>query len=153
MTAEGFKKFEAELQRLKREERPRVIQLIAEARANDVELRENTEYLAAIDAQGVIESKIAEFEDRLSRAEVIDLSTLSGSTVKFGATVTLVDEDTGEKVRYRIVGEFEANAREGQISIGSPLARALLGKAKGDNAEVTTPTGTRGYEIADVRFK
>jgi transcription elongation factor GreA len=153
MTIEGFKKLEAELQRLKREERPRVIQLIAEARASDVELRENTEYLAAVDAQGLVESKIAEFEDRLARAEIIDPKTLSGNTVKFGATVTLVDEDTEEKAKYKIVGEFEASVRDGQISIGSPIARALLGKKKGDVAEVTTRTGTRSYEILDVRFK
>jgi transcription elongation factor GreA len=152
MTMEGFKKLEAELQRLKQEERPRIIQAIAEARGHG-DLSENAEYHAAKDAQGLNEARVAELEDKLSRAEVIDLSTLSGSTVKFGAIVTLVDEDTDEKVRYQIVGEFEANVREGKISIGSPIARALIGKSKGDSAEVTTPRGTRSYEIMNVQFK
>jgi transcription elongation factor GreA len=152
MTVEGFRKLESELHRLKAEERPKIIQLIAEARGQG-DLSENAEYHAAKEAQGLNEAKVAELEDKLSRAEVIDPATLSGDTVKFGATVTLVDEDTEEKVKYKIVGEFEADVREGKISIGSPIARALIGKSKGDTAEVTTPKGTRSYEIVNVQFK
>jgi len=152
MTMEGYKQLEAELHRLKSVERPRIIQAISEARSHG-DLSENAEYHAAKEAQGMNEAKVAELEDKLSRAEVIDPSTLSGNTVKFGATVTLVDEDTDEKVKYQIVGELEANVREGKISIGSPIARALIGKSKGDSAEVTTPKGTRSYEIMNVEFK
>src|SRR5690606_2888801 len=125
---------------------------IAEARAHG-DLSENAEYHAAKEAQGLNEAKVAELEDKLSRAEVIDPSKLSGDTVKFGATVTLVDEDTEEEVKYQIVGEFEANVREGKISIGSPIARALTGRTKGDSVEVTTPKGTRSYEIVNVEYK
>ncbi len=152
MTAEGYAQLEAELQRLKSVERPRIIQAIAEARTHG-DLSENAEYHAAKEAQGMNEAKVAELEDKLSRAEVIDPKSLSGSTVKFGATVTLVDEDTEEKVKYKIVGELEANVREGKISIGSPIARALIGKSKGDTAEVATPKGTRSYEVVNVQFK
>lgn len=152
MTAEGYAQLEAELQRLKSVERPRIIQAIAEARTHG-DLSENAEYHAAKEAQGMNEAKVAELEDKLSRAEVIDPKSLSGSTVKFGATVTLVDEDTDEKVKYKIVGELEANVREGKISIGSPIARALIGKSKGDTAEVATPKGTRSYEVVNVQFK
>ena len=140
MTIEGFKQLEAELHRLKVEERPRIIQQISEARDHG-DLSENAEYHAAKDAQGLNEARVAELEDKLSRAEVIDPAKLSGSTVKFGATVTLEDEDSGDKVKYKIVGEHEANVREGKISITSPIARALIGKSKGDSAEVTTPRG------------
>ena len=152
MTIEGFKKLEAELHRLKVEERPRIIQQISEARDHG-DLSENAEYHAAKDAQGMNEAKVAEIEDKIGRAEVIDTSKLSGSTVKFGATVTLEDEDSGDKVKYKIVGEHEANVREGKISITSPIARALIGKSKGDSAEVTTPRGARSYEILKVEYK
>ena len=152
MTVEGFHKLEAELHRLKSVERPRIIQAIAEARQHG-DLAENAEYHAAKEAQGLNESKVAEIEDKLSRADVIDPAKLSGSTVKFGATVTLEDEDTGEKVKYKIVGEFEASVREGKISISSPIARALIGKSKGDSAEVTTPKGARSYEILKIEYK
>ena len=152
MTIEGYKQLEAELHRLKSVERPRIIQASAEARSHG-DLSENAEYHAAKEAQGMNEAKVAELEDKLSRAEVIDPSTLSGDTVKFGATVTLVDEDTEEQVKYQIVGEFEANVREGRISIGSPIARALIGKSKGESVEVTTPKGSRSYEIVSVGFK
>jgi transcription elongation factor GreA len=152
MTIEGFKKLEAELHRLKVEERPRIIQQISEARDHG-DLSENAEYHAAKDAQGLNEAKVAELEDKLSRAEVIDPAKLSGSTVKFGATVTLEDEDSGDKVKYKIVGEYEAAVREGKISITSPIARALIGKSKGESAEVTTPRGTRSYEVLKVEFK
>jgi transcription elongation factor GreA len=152
MTMEGFLKIETELQRLKSEERPRIIQQIAEARTHG-DLSENAEYHAAKEAQGLNEARVLELEDKLSRAEVIDPASLSGSTVKFGATVTLIDEDTDEKVTYKIVGEMEANVREGKISIGSPIARALIGKAKGDTAEVTTPKGSRSYEVVKIEWK
>ena len=152
MTIEGFKKLEAELHRLKVEERPRIIQQIAEARDHG-DLAENAEYHAAKDAQGMNEAKVAELEDKVSRAEVIDPAKLSGTTVKFGATVTLEDEDSGDKVKYKIVGEHEANVREGKISITSPIARALIGKSKGDSAEVTTPRGARSYEILKIEYK
>ena len=152
MTIEGFKKLEADLHRLKVEERPRIIQQISEARDHG-DLAENAEYHAAKDAQGLNEAKVAELEDKISRAEVIDPAKLSGSTVKFGATVTLEDEDSGDKVKYKIVGEHEANVREGKISINSPIARALIGKSKGDSAEVTTPRGARSYEILKIEYK
>ena len=152
MTIEGFKKLEAELHRLKVEERPRIIQQISEARDHG-DLSENAEYHAAKDAQGMNEAKVAELEDKISRAEVIDPAKLSGTTVKFGATVTLDDEDSGDKVKYKIVGEHEANVREGKISITSPIARALIGKSKGDSAEVTTPRGARSYEILKIEYK
>ncbi|MFZ0851457.1 MAG: transcription elongation factor GreA [Hyphomicrobiaceae bacterium] len=152
MTVEGFKKLETELHRLKVEERPRIIQQIADAREHG-DLAENAEYHAAKEAQGLNEAKVAELEDKLGRAEVIDTSKLSGNTVKFGATVTLEDEDSGDKVKYMIVGEHEANVREGKISIASPIARALISKAKGDSAEVTTPRGSRSYEILKIEYK
>lgn len=152
MTIEGFKSLEAELHRLKAEERPRIIQAIAEARSHG-DLSENAEYHAAKEAQGLNEAKVAELEDKMSRAEVVDTSKLSGATIKFGATVTLVDEDTDEKVKYKIVGDLEADVRSGKISISSPIARALIGKSKGDTAEVTTPKGARSYEILKVEWK
>jgi transcription elongation factor GreA len=152
MTIEGYNKLEAELHRLKSEERPRIIAAIAEARAHG-DLSENAEYHAAKEAQGLNEAKVAEFEDRINRADIVDTSKLSGSTVKFGATVTLVDEDTEEKVRYKIVGDFEANLRDGKISISSPIARALIGKSKGETCEVTTPKGARSFEILKVEWK
>jgi transcription elongation factor GreA len=152
MTSEGYQHLEAELHRLKSVERPRIIQAIAEARAHG-DLSENAEYHSAKEAQGLNEAKVADLEDKLSRAEVIDPAKLSGDTVKFGATVSLIDEDTDEKVTYKIVGDLEANVREGKISISSPIARALIGKSKGDTAEVTTPKGPRSYEIVKVAWK
>jgi transcription elongation factor GreA len=152
MTMEGYRKLEVELHRLKSEERPRIIQQIADARAHG-DLSENAEYHAAKDAQGLNEAKVADLEDKIARAEIIDPSKLSGSTVKFGATVTLEDEDSGDKVKYKIVGEDEADLRDNKISISSPIARALIGKSKGDSAEVTTPRGARSYDILKVEFK
>jgi len=152
MTIEGYRTLEAELQRLKSEERPRIIQAISEARSHG-DLSENAEYHAAKEAQGFNEARVADIEDRISRADVIDTSMLSGSTVKFGATVTLVDEDTDEKVKYKIVGDFEASVRDGKISISSPIARALIGKSKNDTAEVTTPKGARSYQILKIEWK
>ncbi len=152
MTIEGFRTLEAELQRLKSEERPRIIQAISEARAHG-DLSENAEYHAAKEQQGLNEARVADIEDRISRADVIDTSKLSGTTIKFGATVTLVDEDTDEKVKYKIVGDSEASVRDGKISISSPIARALIGKSKNDTAEVTTPKGARSYQILKIEWK
>jgi transcription elongation factor GreA len=152
MTVEGFQMIEAELHRLKAVERPRIIQQISDAREHG-DLSENAEYHAAKEAQGLNEARVAELEDKVGRAEVIDTSKLSGTTVKFGATVTLTDEDSGDKVKYKIVGEHEANVREGKISVNSPIARALISKSKGDSAEVTTPRGARSYEILKVEYK
>jgi len=152
MTGEGYRKLETELHRLKAEERPRIIQQISDARAHG-DLSENAEYHAAKDAQGLNEARVADLEDKIARAEIIDPSKLSGSTVKFGATVTLDDEESGDKVKYKIVGEDEANLRDNKISINSPIARALISKSKGESAEVTTPKGARSYEILKVEFK
>lgn len=152
MTVEGFASLEAELQRLKSVERPRIIRAIAEARAHG-DLSENAEYHAAKDAQGMNEARVAELEGKLSLADVIDVSTMSGKTVKFGATVSVIDEDTDEKAKYKIVGEYEANVKDGKVSITSPIARALIGKSKGDSAEVTTPKGSRSYEILRIEYK
>ena len=152
MTIDGHKKLEEELHRIRSIERPRIIQAISEARAHG-DLSENAEYHAAKEAQGLNEAKVAELEDMLSRADVIDVSKLSGSTVKFGALVTLIDEDTDEKVKYRIVGEIEADVKQSKISVASPVARALIGKAKGDTVEVTTPRGSRSYEVVKVEWK
>lgn len=151
MTAEGHAALEAELKRRTSEERPRIIQAIAEARAHG-DLSENAEYHAAKEAQSHNEGRILELEDQLSRAEVIDVSKLSGDSVKFGATVTLVDEDTEEEKTYKIVGDAEADAKAGKVSISSPIARALIGKSVGDTVEVTAPGGARSYEIITVRF-
>ena len=142
MTVEGYKALETELQRLKSQERPRIIQAIAEARAHG-DLSENAEYHAAKEAQGMNEAKVAELEDKLGRADVIDPTKLSGDSVKFGATVALVDEDTEEEVTYKLVGDLEADVKSGKVSISSPIARALIGKAVGDSVEVTTPKGSR----------
>lgn len=152
MTSEGYAQLETELHRLKSEERPRIIQAISEARAHG-DLSENAEYHSAKEAQGLNEARVAELEDKLSRADVVDPKSLSGKTVKFGATVSLIDEDTDEKVKYKIVGDLEANLRDGKISISSPIARALIGKAKGDSAEVTTPKGARSFEVLKVEWK
>lgn len=152
MTIAGYKLLEDELQRLKAVERPRIIAAISEARAHG-DLSENAEYHAAKEAQGLNEARVAEIEDKISRAEVIDTSKLSGETVKFGATVSLEDEDTGDKVKYSIVGDVEANLREGKISISSPIARALIGKSKGESVEVTTPKGTRSFQVLKVEWK
>ena len=152
MTIEGFRTLEAELQRLKSEERPRIIQAISDARAHG-DLSENAEYHAAKEQQGFNEARVADIEDRISRADVIDTSKLSGTTIKFGATVTLVDEDTEKKAVWQIVGEPEADAKKGRISITSPLARALIGKKKGSTVEVNAPGGAKAYEITKVEWR
>lgn len=151
MTLEGQTAIERELQHRKSVERPKIIQAIADARAHG-DLSENAEYHAAKEAQGLNEAKVADLEDSLSRADVIDISQLSGKQIKFGATVSLIDEDTEEKVTYKIVGEYEADVKQGKISITSPIARALIGKSEGDSAEVVTPGGGKVYEIVKVRF-
>ena len=152
MTALGHSALESELKMRQQEERPRIIQAIAEARLHG-DLSENAEYHAAKEAQSHNEGRIAELEDRLSRAEVIDVSKLSGSTIMFGATVTLVDEDTGTEKAYQIVGENEADVKSGKVSITSPTARALIGKKQGDSVEVNTPGGGKSYEILKVSFR
>lgn len=151
MTAGGYAALQAELRRLTAEERPRIIEAISEARSHG-DLSENAEYHAAKEAQGMNEAKIAELEDKLGRAEIIDVSKLNGDTVKFGATATLMDEDTEEEKRYQIVGELEADVKKGRISITSPMARALIGKKVGDVVEVTTPGGAKSYEILKIQF-
>jgi transcription elongation factor GreA len=152
MTAEGHAAIDAELKRLKTVERPTVIQAIAEARTHG-DLSENAEYHAAKERQSFIEGRLAELEDKLARAQVIDVSRLSGDTIKFGATVTVLDEDTEEKAVYKIVGEDEADVRAGKISISSPIARAMIGKEVGDVVEVAAPGGARSYEILKVKWK
>lgn len=152
MTAAGYAALEKELKRCQQIERPRIIQAIAEARLHG-DLSENAEYHSAKEAQGLNEARIAELEDKMSRAEVIDVSKLSGNTIKFGAKVTLVDEDTEEKKIYQIVGEAEADVKSGRVSITSPTARALIGKKTGDSVEVNTPGGGKSYEILDVAFE
>jgi transcription elongation factor GreA len=152
MTAEGYQTLDEELKRLKSVERPAVIAAISEARQHG-DLSENAEYHAAKERQGWIEGRIAEIEDKISRAQVIDVSKLSGAQVKFGATITVVDEDTEEKASYQIVGEHEADVRSGRISLTSPLSRAVIGKEKGDVVEVNTPGGVKAYEILKVEWR
>ena len=152
MTAEGHAAMMDEVKHLKTVERPRIIKAIEEARSHG-DLSENAEYHAAKEAQSHNEGRIAELEDKLARAEVIDVSKLSGDTVKFGATVTLIDEDTEKKQVWQIVGEPEADAKSGRISISSPLARALLGKKKGASVEVVTPGGAKAYEVVKVEWR
>lgn len=151
MTAGGYQALDDELKRLKTIERPAVIAAIGEARAHG-DLSENAEYHAAKERQGWIEGQIAEIEDRMARAQVIDVSKLSGKQVKFGASVSVIDEDTEEEARYQIVGEHEANVKDGKISIISPLARAMIGKEPGDVVEVPTPGGGKSYEITKVEW-
>ena len=152
MTADGYARLEEELKHLKGIARPEVIRAIAEAREHG-DISENAEYHAARERQSFIEGRLAELEDKISRAEVIDPATLSGKQVKFGAHVTLIDEDTEEKSVYQIVGEDEADIKAKRLAITSPLARALVGKSVGDSVEVTTPGGSKSYEISQVAFK
>src|SRR3954449_7581809 len=152
MTAAGYTALEMELKHRQQVERPRIIQQITDARTHG-DLSENAEYHAAKEQQSLNEGQIAELEDKLARAEIIDVSKLSGETIKFGAIVTLVDEDTEEKRVWQIVGEPEADAKQGRISITSPLARALIGKAKGASVEVVTPGGAKAYEVMKVEWR
>ncbi|MHB2264170.1 transcription elongation factor GreA [Aliihoeflea sp. PC F10.4] len=151
MTATGFETLKEELRWRQQEERPRIIEAISEARAHG-DLSENAEYHSAKEAQSLNEGRVNELEDLCARAEVIDVTKLSGDTIKFGATVVLVDEDTEEKKTYQIVGDQEADVKAGRISISSPIARALIGKAVGDEIEVNAPGGARGYEIVELRW-
>ena len=152
MTAAGHDVLEKELKHRQQVERPRIIQQITEARTHG-DLSENAEYHAAKESQSLNEGAIAELEDKIARADIIDVSKLSGETIKFGATVTLIDEDTDKKQIWQIVGEPEADAKAGRISITSPLARALVNKKKGDSVEVVTPGGAKAYEILKVDWK
>jgi transcription elongation factor GreA len=152
MTQAGYSVLEQELKHRQQVERPRIIQQITDARTHG-DLSENAEYHAAKEQQSLNEGHIAELEDKLARAEIIDVSKLSGDTIKFGATVTLIDEDTDKKQIWQIVGEPEANAKNGKISITSPLARALINKRKGESVEVVTPGGAKAYEIAKVEWR
>jgi transcription elongation factor GreA len=152
MTGEGYTTLENELKHRQQVERPRIIQQITDARTHG-DLSENAEYHAAKESQSINEGRIAELEDKLARAEVIDVSKLSGDTIKFGATVTLLDEDTEKKQVWQLVGEPEADAKKGKISITSPLARALIGKAKGTSVEVMTPSGAKAYEIKKIEWR
>ena len=151
MTAGGFEALKEELRWRQQEERPRIIEAISEARSHG-DLSENAEYHAAKEAQSLNEGRVHELEDFIARAEVIDISKLSGDKIKFGATVVLVDEDTEEKKTYQIVGDQEADVKSGRISISSPIARALIGKAVGDTVEVTAPGGARSYEILKINW-
>ena len=152
VTAAGLVQMQEELKQLKNVARPDVIRSIAEAREHG-DLSENAEYHAARERQSFIEGRVAELEDKMARAQVIDVSKLSGTTVKFGATVTIVDEETDEELTYQLVGEWEAEVKEGRLAITAPLARALIGKAVGDSVEVSTPKGEKSYEILKVRFR
>lgn len=152
MTEDGFTRLEEELKQLKTVERPAIIRAIAEAREHG-DLSENAEYHAARERQSFIEGRVMELEDKISRADIIDVSKLTGKLVKFGATVTLIDEDTEEKAVYQIVGEDEADIKSRRLSITAPLARALINKTVGESVEVTTPGGSKSYEIAKVQFK
>jgi len=152
MTGAGHALLEAELKHCQQVERPRIVQQITEARSHG-DLSENAEYHAAKEQQSLNEGRIAELEDKLARADVIDVSKLSGDTIKFGATVTLIDEDTEKKAVWQIVGEVEADAKKGRISITSPLARALIGKKKGSTVEVVAPGGAKAYEITKVEWR
>ncbi len=152
MTAAGYERIEQELKRLKGEERPSIIKAISEAREHG-DLSENAEYHAAKERQAIVEGRVEELTDKLRRAKVIDVTKLSGDDVKFGAFVTLADDDTDEESTYQIVGSEESDIRAGLLSVTSPLARALIGKIPGDAVEVHTPKGQRGYEVVSVEFK
>lgn len=153
MTKKGAERLRTELDRLKSEERPRIIAAISEARAHG-DLKENAEYHAAREMQGFVEGRIQELEGTLSHAEVIDVSRLAaGKRIVFGATVDLADEDSGEEITYQIVGDLEADIKQRLISISSPFARALIGKNEGDSFEFVAPNGTRNYEIVGVRYE
>ena len=151
MTSDGYNRLQEEIKRLKSVERPAIIRAIAEARTHG-DLSENAEYHAARERQSFIEGRLMELEDKVARAEVIDTSKLSGSLIKFGATVTLADEETDEEQTFVIVGEDEADVKGGKLSVASPLARALIGKGKGDSVEVSTPRGAKSYEVVTVAF-
>nr|WP_319513730.1 transcription elongation factor GreA [uncultured Cohaesibacter sp.] len=151
MTPAGYQALSEELKQRSSEERPRIIAAISEARAHG-DLSENAEYHAAKEQQSLNEGRISELEDKLSRAEVIDVTKMSGDTIKFGATVTMVDEDTDEEKTYQIVGDVEADLKKGKISLSSPIARALIGKQVEDSVEVMAPGGSKSYEILEIKY-
>ncbi len=151
MTPAGYQALSEELKQRSSEERPRIIAAISEARAHG-DLSENAEYHAAKEQQSLNEGRISELEEKLSRAEVIDVTKMSGNTIKFGATVTMVDEDTEEEKTYQIVGDVEADLKKGKISLSSPIARALIGKQVEDSVEVTAPGGSKSYEILEIKY-
>lgn len=152
MTLQGFDALQTELKRLKTTERPEVIKAIAAAREHG-DLSENAEYHAARERQAFIEGRVGIIEDLLSRAEVIDVTAIKGKVIKFGAIIKIIDEDTEEKSTYQIVGEHEADVKLGKLSVSSPMARAMIGKTVSDSIEVTTPGGTKSYEIMAVKYK
>jgi len=152
MTLQGYTRLEAELKRLKSEERPTIIRAIAAAREHG-DLSENAEYHAARERQAFVEGRVADIEDVIRRAEVIDVGKLKGKVVKFGATVQVADEDTDEEKTFQLVGEHEASIADKRLSITSPLARALIGKTVGDSVEVNTPNGAKVYEVVSVKYK
>jgi transcription elongation factor GreA len=152
MTAAGFSRLEEELKRLKTVERPSIIKALEAARAHG-DISDNAEFHAAKERQSFIESRVMELEDKLRRADVIDVSALSGNRVQFGARVRLADEDTDEEVTYQIVGADEADIRQGLLSVTSPVARAIIGRVAGDSVEVNTPGGIKCYEIMKVSYK
>ena len=152
MTSDGYARLDAELRRLKTTERPEIIRAIAAAREHG-DLSENAEYHAARERQAFVEGRVADLEDVIRRAEIIDVSKLSGENVKFGATVTLSDADTDEKRTFQLVGEHESDVDAGRLSINSPMARAVIGRTVGDSVEVTTPKGTRSFEVTGVTYR
>ena len=151
MTAEGFVKLQDELKKLTSEDRPSIIAAIAEARGHG-DLSENAEYQYAKEQQSLIEGRISDLESSISRAEVIDIKSMSGNDIKFGATVEIEDDETQKKQKYQIVGEFESDIENKKISINSPLARGLIGKSKDDNVEINSPKGLRSYTIISVKY-
>lgn len=152
MTKGGYEKLQDELKKLKSEERPAVVKALEEARAHG-DLSENAEYHAAKERQAFIEGRVAELEDKISRAEVIDVKKMKGKIIRFGATVTVADEDTDEEATYQIVGADEGDIKNGKLSLTSPMARALIGKEPGDSVEVSAPGGAKAYEIVKVAYK
>jgi len=151
MTKSGFDKLKEELRWRQQEERPRIIEAIAEARSHG-DLSENAEYHAAKEAQSLNEGRVNELEDYIARAEVIDIARLAGDKIKFGATVTIIDEETEDERIYQIVGDQEADVKQGRISVSSPIAKALIGKSEGDTIEVNAPGGARSFEIVALKF-
>lgn len=151
MTAEGFTRLEEELRTLRSITRPEIIKAIAEAREHG-DLSENAEYHAARERQSFTEGRVSELEDKISRAQVIDPTKLTGDSVKFGATVSVADEETDEESDFQIVGQDESDVKSGKIAVTSPMARALIGKTTGDTVEVATPKGGKSYEILQVKF-
>ena len=151
MTSEGLEKLKSELEDLRNNQRPEIIKAIAEAREHG-DLSENAEYQYAKEQQSLIEGRLSDLESSISRAEIIDIKSMSGDDIKFGATVEIEDDDTGKKQKYQIVGEFESDIENKKLSINSPLARGLIGKSKNDNVEINSPKGIKSYTIISVKY-